>query len=279
MERRLIKNKVKKEVSRITPKMEKVSKRTSRSLEVLVQKIIKRSQDDLHLRRHSKGCATSIRSIRYGSRQILLDTYGDNSHNKRPRDGVDDDQEPSAGTDRRETTTTTAEKTTTGSKTHKQSASQSAPVEETMQTTDVFEAPAHQEFETGVHDITSRSRVQHLLNVSNNLNDYKSLSCMELKNRRQFYVFATTRESAHDVYSKRRIIAVTKVEIVKWQNYKHLDWITIRRDDDVLYKFKEGDFHRLRIQDIEDMNFHRLRIQDIEDMLLLLVQEVDKSQR
>ncbi|GKG43091.1 hypothetical protein Tco_0479775, partial [Tanacetum coccineum] len=24
-------------------------------------------------------------------------------------------------------------------------------------------------------------------------------------------------------------------------------------DDDILYKFKEGDFHRLRIQDIEDM--------------------------
>ncbi|GKF27399.1 hypothetical protein Tco_0083293, partial [Tanacetum coccineum] len=73
------------------------------------------------------------------------------------------------------------------------------------------------------------------------------------KKRRQFYAFVTTRESARDVYSKRRIIAVTKVEIVEWQNYKHLDWITIRRDDDILYKFKEGDFHRLRIQDIEDM--------------------------
>ncbi|GJZ72615.1 hypothetical protein Tco_0636761 [Tanacetum coccineum] len=73
------------------------------------------------------------------------------------------------------------------------------------------------------------------------------------KKRRQFYAFATSRESARDVYSKRRIIAVTKVEIVEWQNYKHLDWITVRRDDDVLYKFKEGDFHRLRIQDIEDM--------------------------
>ncbi|GJY88948.1 hypothetical protein Tco_0503576 [Tanacetum coccineum] len=72
------------------------------------------------------------------------------------------------------------------------------------------------------------------------------------KKRRQFYAFATTRESAHDIYSKRRIIAVTKVEIVEWQNYKHLDWITVRRDDDILYKFKEGDFHRLRIQDIED---------------------------
>ncbi|GJS82412.1 hypothetical protein Tco_0748953 [Tanacetum coccineum] len=36
-------------------------------------------------------------------------------------------------------------------------------------------------------------------------------------------------------------------------NYKHLDWITVRRDDERLYNFKEGDFNRLRIQDIEDM--------------------------
>ncbi|GJZ18182.1 hypothetical protein Tco_0554305, partial [Tanacetum coccineum] len=60
-------------------------------------------------------------------------------------------------------------------------------------------------------------------------------------------------ESARDVYSKRRIIAVTKLEIVEWHNYKHLDWITIRRDDGKLYKFKKSDFNRLRIQDIEDM--------------------------
>ncbi|GJW83115.1 hypothetical protein Tco_0156260 [Tanacetum coccineum] len=73
------------------------------------------------------------------------------------------------------------------------------------------------------------------------------------KKRRQFYAFATSRESARDVYSKRRIIAVTKVEIVEWHDYKHLDWITVRRDDDALYMFKEGDLHRLRIQDIEDM--------------------------
>ncbi|GKC66603.1 hypothetical protein Tco_1099201, partial [Tanacetum coccineum] len=46
-------------------------------------------------------------------------------------------------------------------------------------------------------------------------------------------------ESARDVYSKRRIIAVTKLEIVEWHNYKHIDWITIRRDDDKLYEFKE----------------------------------------
>nr|GEW48108.1 putative ribonuclease H-like domain-containing protein [Tanacetum cinerariifolium] len=68
-----------------------------------------------------------------------------------------------------------------------------------------------------------------------------------------FYGFAVNRESARDVYSKRRIIAVTKLKIIEWHNYKHLDWITVRRDDDKLYKFKEGDFKRLRIQDIEDM--------------------------
>ncbi|GKA14858.1 ribonuclease H-like domain-containing protein [Tanacetum coccineum] len=335
----------------------------------------------------------------------------------------DDDQEPSAGTDRgskrrrsgkepestsapRETTTTTAGKTTTGSKTHKQSASQSALVEETMQTTYVFEAPAHQEFETGIHDEQAEEEVQHLPDwfqqpkrlpspdhawnkfvpavhgsvqpwlsnltrrqdpresfdelvdttfnfsafVMNRLNvktltpellagptfelmkgTCKSLTeleyfCEEVykattekldwinpegrqyphdlrqplplvpnsqgrhvipfhhfinndleylrggESSRKYSTSVTkttaadyghikwiedlvpnSMESARDVYSKRRIIAVTKVEIVEWQNYKHLDWITVLRDDNILYKFKEGDFHRLRIQDIEDM--------------------------
>nr|GEZ75020.1 hypothetical protein [Tanacetum cinerariifolium]GFA08382.1 hypothetical protein [Tanacetum cinerariifolium] len=61
------------------------------------------------------------------------------------------------------------------------------------------------------------------------------------------------REYAHDVYSKRRIFPVTELKIVEWHNYKHLDWITVRRYDDKLYKFKEGDFKRLRIQETEDM--------------------------
>nr|GEV23534.1 hypothetical protein [Tanacetum cinerariifolium] len=73
------------------------------------------------------------------------------------------------------------------------------------------------------------------------------------RKHQQFYSFAVNRESARDVYSKRRIIAVTELKIVEWHSYKHLDWITVRRDDDKLYKFKEGDFKRLCIQDIEDM--------------------------
>nr|GEW74243.1 hypothetical protein [Tanacetum cinerariifolium] len=73
------------------------------------------------------------------------------------------------------------------------------------------------------------------------------------RKRQQFYGFAVNRESALDVYSKRRIISVTDLKIVEWHSYKHLDWITVCHDDDKLYKFKEGDFKRLRLQDIEDM--------------------------
>nr|GEW00639.1 hypothetical protein [Tanacetum cinerariifolium] len=74
-----------------------------------------------------------------------------------------------------------------------------------------------------------------------------------------FYRFTVNRESARDVYCKCRIIAATEHQIIEWHNYKHLDWITVRKDDDKLYKFKEG-------------NLKGLHIQDIEDMLLLLVQ-------
>nr|GFC98743.1 hypothetical protein [Tanacetum cinerariifolium] len=56
-----------------------------------------------------------------------------------------------------------------------------------------------------------------------------------------------------DVYSKRRIIAITELQIMEWHNYKHLDWISVSRDDDQIYKLKEGDFKRLRLQDIKDM--------------------------
>ncbi|GJY38269.1 hypothetical protein Tco_0424633 [Tanacetum coccineum] len=59
---------------------------------------------------------------------------------------------------------------------------------------------------------------------------------------------------------QKRIIAVTSLKIMKWYEYSHLDDIEVHREDQQLYKFKEGDFPRLRLQDIEDM-------------LLLLVQQ------
>ncbi|GJW22563.1 hypothetical protein Tco_0033185 [Tanacetum coccineum] len=73
------------------------------------------------------------------------------------------------------------------------------------------------------------------------------------RKRQQLYGFVVNRESAHDVYSINRIIGIKKLTIFEWHNYKHLEWITIRRDDDKLYTFKEGDYNRLRLQDIKDM--------------------------
>ncbi|GJR59635.1 hypothetical protein Tco_1501797 [Tanacetum coccineum] len=73
------------------------------------------------------------------------------------------------------------------------------------------------------------------------------------RKRQQFYGFSVNRESTRDVYSRHRIIVVTKLQIVEWHNYKHLDWITVRRNDNKLYIFKEGDYKRLHLQDIKDM--------------------------
>ncbi|GKC30086.1 reverse transcriptase domain-containing protein [Tanacetum coccineum] len=51
----------------------------------------------------------------------------------------------------------------------------------------------------------------------------------------------------------KRILAVTQVEVMRKHGYGYLKEIVVRRADNDLYRFKEGDFPRLRINDIEDM--------------------------
>ncbi|GJT81754.1 hypothetical protein Tco_1056096 [Tanacetum coccineum] len=48
-------------------------------------------------------------------------------------------------------------------------------------------------------------------------------------------------------------LLLQSLKIVEWYNYKHLDWITVRKNDDKLCTFNKGDYNRLRLQDIEDM--------------------------
>ncbi|GKA71454.1 hypothetical protein Tco_0777593 [Tanacetum coccineum] len=83
------------------------------------------------------------------------------------------------------------------------------------------------------------------------------------KFRQRFYGFARHMKSTHDVYSRKRIIIVTHVKVMNKYDYEYLEEIKERRDDNTLYKFKEGDLPNLNLCDIEDM-------------LLLLVQK--KSQ-
>ncbi|GJS28500.1 hypothetical protein Tco_0489120 [Tanacetum coccineum] len=71
--------------------------------------------------------------------------------------------------------------------------------------------------------------------------------------RQRFYGYATNKVSKHDVYSNKRIMAVTNVKVNKWYGYGHLEEIKVRRSDQKLYKFMEDDFPRLYLNDIEDM--------------------------
>ncbi|GKD79198.1 hypothetical protein Tco_1341819, partial [Tanacetum coccineum] len=66
---------------------------------------------------------------------------------------------------------------------------------------------------------------------------------------------AANMSSLKDVYSRKRIIAITRLSIMKKYDYGHLEEIKVRREDQKLYKFREGDFPRLCLQDIEDMLF------------------------
>ncbi|GKD07490.1 hypothetical protein Tco_1187175 [Tanacetum coccineum] len=71
--------------------------------------------------------------------------------------------------------------------------------------------------------------------------------------RKTFYGNARGLESTHDVYSTKRILAVSRVEVMRKHGYGYLREIEVRRADNDLYIFKERDFLRLRINDIEDM--------------------------
>ncbi|GJY37147.1 hypothetical protein Tco_0422525 [Tanacetum coccineum] len=71
--------------------------------------------------------------------------------------------------------------------------------------------------------------------------------------------------SSKDVYSRKCIIVVTSLTIIKRYDYSHLDEIEVRREDQQLYKFKEGDFPRLRLQDIEDIRIViQRRVEDLQ---------------
>ncbi|GJR69151.1 hypothetical protein Tco_0015216 [Tanacetum coccineum] len=71
--------------------------------------------------------------------------------------------------------------------------------------------------------------------------------------RQTFYGYASNRVSKHDVYPTKRILAVTNVKVNVWYGYGHLEEIEVRRSNQQLYMFMEGDFPRLHINDIEDM--------------------------
>nr|GEW26344.1 hypothetical protein [Tanacetum cinerariifolium] len=75
--------------------------------------------------------------------------------------------------------------------------------------------------------------------------------------RQRFYEYASNMESSYDVYSRHMIIVVTSLKIIEWFGYSNLEDIIVRRQDDKLYTFREGDFEEKTLK-IYEMNKNRL---------------------
>ncbi|GJY22821.1 retrovirus-related pol polyprotein from transposon TNT 1-94 [Tanacetum coccineum] len=59
--------------------------------------------------------------------------------------------------------------------------------------------------------------------------------------------------SMHNVYSTQKILGVKSVSVKKLHRYGHLEEVVVKRAGRHVYKFKEGDFVDLYLNDIEDM--------------------------
>ncbi|GJV29100.1 hypothetical protein Tco_1385548, partial [Tanacetum coccineum] len=59
--------------------------------------------------------------------------------------------------------------------------------------------------------------------------------------------------SKHKVYSTQKILGVKSVSVKKLHGYGHLEEVVVTRADRQLYKFKEGNFVDLHLNENEDM--------------------------
>nr|GEW23059.1 hypothetical protein [Tanacetum cinerariifolium] len=191
----------------------------------------------------------------YESDKIILDTYEDTVTLKRRRDDdADKDEEPSAGSDR-------------GPRDVKKERSQSQQALQRRKLPGVLASHHVIPFDHFINNDLEylrggASSCKYTTSVTKtNATDYGHIKWIKDLAPRTMWIQEP--ESTRNVYSKRRIVAVTELKIVEWHNYKHFDWIMVRRDNDKLYKFKEGNFKRLRIQDIEDMRVEDLQL-DVE---------------
>ncbi|GJS52236.1 hypothetical protein Tco_0625598 [Tanacetum coccineum] len=227
----------------------------------------------------------------YNTNKDLFDTYGEVFSLKRSQDERDKDQDPSARSDRgtkRRNSNKEAESSTLNIK-FDTGHTEEQPDDEAATKVDWFKKPkrpptpdrdwnkrkqinfrppqtwiskvAHPEEPPTSFDQLNDTPFDFYAFVMNQLNisNLTQEILWGLKHQ-LFYGFATNKTSSKDVYSRKRIITITRVKIMKWYDYGHLNEIEVCRDDQELYTFKEGDFPRLHLQYIKVM-------------LLLLVQQ------
>ncbi|GJR31613.1 hypothetical protein Tco_1107845 [Tanacetum coccineum] len=203
----------------------------------------------------------------YQTDKDLFNTYGEIFSFKRDQDNKDKDQDPSTGLDRgskrrksskdAESSRDSRSKEKKSSSTSKgasqsqhKSSSKSAYVEEPSHIVEDSEVQQDQEFITGDYDEQPADKEVTKADCQAARAEERRISFNELMDIPiDFFAFVLNRLNIQDLTQ-----AILKYD------YGHLEEIEVRRDDQELYKFREGDFSRLHLQDIDDM-------------LLLLVQQ------
>nr|GEV12579.1 hypothetical protein [Tanacetum cinerariifolium] len=223
----------------------------------------------------------------YNTDKDLFETYGNAFTLKRSRE--DKDQDPSArldrGTKRRKSSKEAGSSKDPMSNESKSSSSpkgtsrsQHRPSEKSahaMEPRDTFDdsgVQQNQEFDTGNNDEQPivKAASKSLVKVVYDKHAYWGISHWGLK-RQWFYGFACNRTSTHDVYSRKQIIADTRLKIVKWYDYSHLDEIEVCREDQQLYMFKEG----LRMDYLPKKRWNRLK----KRRARVMIRDIDKQLR
>nr|GEY75340.1 hypothetical protein [Tanacetum cinerariifolium] len=207
-----VKEQVKVQVSKILPKIEQTMN------EQLEAKVLTRSSNSSktsYVRNLYKALVEA-----YESDKIILDTYGDTVTLKRRRDDdADKDEEPSAGSDRG------SKRRTKG----KEPESASAPKEKATRSAgkSTQGGALSRKYTTSVTktkaaDYEHIKWIEYLVPRTMWIQEpvgYDKYALQGIshwgRKRQQLYGFAVNRESARDVYSKRRIIAITELKIVE----------------------------------------------------------------
>ncbi|GKA91704.1 hypothetical protein Tco_0813629 [Tanacetum coccineum] len=153
---------VKKEVSKILPRIEKLVNEQLES-EVLIRSsheaksthAVAANLSELELKKILIDKMESNKSIDRSDEQKNLYKALVDAGSKRRRAG----KEPESSSAPKETASKSTGKSTEGSKFHHQSAGQSAPTEEPIHTEDDFEEPTHQEFKIGINDDQPKNEI------------------------------------------------------------------------------------------------------------------------
>nr|GEZ42968.1 hypothetical protein [Tanacetum cinerariifolium] len=265
-----VKDQVKVQVSKILPKIEKTVN------EQLEAEVLTRSSNSS---KTSYAVTADLSEMKL--KKIIIEKIEGNKEGK----------EPESTSAPKEKATRTTGKSIQGLKYQQKTASESAPAKELMQTTQDLEEPSHQEFATGVaadQPITEAS--QHpewfqqqkkpqtpdsawnktLPATDGSIQPWISDLAKQADSRSSFNELMDTPVDFSAFIVNRLKVDTLTPELLAGPTYELMKGsckslvelkffleevykATTDQDDDKLYKFKEGDFKRLSIQEIEDM--------------------------